>query len=56
MFSFFKKKDPICGMKKEEGKGFEKYNEWFCSKNCLEQYENDRKQALKQKPSCCGGH
>lgn len=46
----FKKKDPICGMKQEKGKGIEKHGKWFCSKNCLESYEKGLK---KSKSSCC---
>jgi YHS domain-containing protein len=51
MFGLFKKKDPICGMKEEKGKGELKHGQWFCSGNCLKQFE----QRLKKKPGgCCG--
>lgn len=48
----FKKKDPICGMKQSEN-GIEKYNQWFCSKNCLSQYEKAVKK-INKGHSCCG--
>ncbi|MBI4144385.1 hypothetical protein HY486_04005 [Candidatus Woesearchaeota archaeon] len=49
MFGLFKKKDPICGMTEEKGKGITKYSRWFCSKNCLEEYEK----GLKAGHGCC---
>lgn len=39
MFGLFKRKDPICGMKEESGKGVEKYGHWFCNSNCIKEYE-----------------
>ena len=45
----FKKKDPICGMKQEKGKGIERYGKWFCNKTCLESYEK----GLKRNKRCC---
>ncbi len=51
MLDLFKKKDPICGMKEEKGKGIQKNNKWFCSKDCLEKYEKK-----ETKPACCDGH
>lgn len=57
VFGLFAKKDPVCGMKKEKGKGIEKHGEWFCSQNCLKQYEQEiAKTKSKVKSSCCGGH
>ena len=35
----FNKKDPVCGMKEEEGKGVKKNGNWFCSQKCLKEYE-----------------
>ncbi len=49
-FSLFKKKDPVCGMKQENGKGTEKHGEWFCSPVCLKQFEEKK---TSSKPSCC---
>ena len=48
---WFKKKDPICGMKQEKEKGMEKYGEWFCSNNCLQKYEQGMKKQFKG--GCC---
>ncbi len=47
----FKKKDPICGMKQEKGRGVEMYGKWFCSDSCLGEY----KKLLKKQPKggCC---
>ena len=53
MFSLFKKKDPICGMKEEKGKGISKHGEWFCNKNCLDEYEKQTKKHTKGGSSCC---
>lgn len=53
MFDFLKKKDPICGMKEEKGTGTHKHGKWFCSDNCVEEYEKGSKD---KKGSCCGGH
>lgn len=39
MFGLFAKKDPICGMKEQKGKGISKNGEWFCSDNCLQAFE-----------------
>jgi len=50
-FNLFKKTDPVCGMKKENGKGITKDNNWFCSQNCLKQYENKTKAVKVDK--CC---
>jgi len=43
MFGLFAKKDPICGMKEEKGKGIQKNGEWFCSENCLQAFEKGEK-------------
>ncbi|MBI4439705.1 hypothetical protein HY638_01925 [Candidatus Woesearchaeota archaeon] len=48
MFGLFKRKDPVCGMKEEKGRGMEKHGSWFCSQNCLKQYEKRPKSH-----SCC---
>lgn len=38
MFGLFKRKDPVCGMKEEKGRGKEKNGKWFCSDDCAEKY------------------
>ena len=43
MLGLFKRKDPICGMKEEKGKGFENGGKWFCSRDCLNKYEKGMK-------------
>ncbi len=56
MFGLFKKKDPICGMKEEKGKGISKYGEWFCSQSCLNGYEKQMKEKRHQSHrsrGCC---
>jgi YHS domain-containing protein len=51
---FFKKKDPICGMKEEKGKGISKHGKWFCSENCVSEYEKAVKKNEKEsKGGCC---
>lgn len=52
-FRIFKRKDPICKMKEEKGKGLEKNEIWFCSERCLETYETQKKQNETKKQSCC---
>ncbi len=56
MFGLFKKRDPVCGMKKEESKGIEEEDKWFCSNSCLEKYKEKKKKTPSARPSCCGGH
>lgn len=46
-----KRKDPICGMKEEKGKGIEKDGKWFCSDNCAKEHKKSSKQ---DKDDCCG--
>ena len=55
VFGLFKRKDPICGMKEEKGKGIEKHGKWFCNQNCLKEYEGAIKKSEKKmgKGSCC---
>ncbi len=56
VFGLFKRKDPICGMKEEKGKGTEKDGKWFCNQNCLNKYEEAVKKNEKkmgQGGSCC---
>jgi len=48
---WFKKKDPMCGMKQRDGKGIEKNEQWFCSASCLKKYEASTKK--HSKPGCC---
>ncbi len=51
MFGLFNKKDPICGMKEQKGKG-EQYNgKWFCSKSCLKKFMT--KEASNPHKGCC---
>ena len=52
VFGLFKKKDPMCGMKQEKGKGAidEKSGNWFCSNKCKEDYY---KQSKKKHKGCC---
>ena len=40
-------RDPNCGMYEEKGKGLKKNGNWFCSKTCMEKYED------KSKYKCC---
>lgn len=54
MFGLFKRKDPICGMKEEKGKGVEKEGKWFCSETCVKKFESGEKKPMPG--SCCGGH
>ena len=49
---WFKKKDPICGMKQKKGTGIEKHGQWFCSSNCLNAFEKGLKKSSKK--GCCG--
>ena len=51
MFGFFKKKDPVCGMTEEKGKGISKNGEWFCSQQCAKEYEKSHKSHKGH--SCC---
>ena len=52
VFGLFKRKDPVCKMKEEKGKGIEKHGKWFCSNNCVTEYEKAIKKGSKIK-SCC---
>ena len=55
-FGIFKKKDPICGMKEEKGKGIKDKENWFCSERCKKEYEQKIKQHHKESnkvKSCC---
>ncbi len=60
MFGLFGKKDPVCGMKEKKGEGILKSGKWFCSKECLNEYERQQKTGEKRtnhaSHSCCGGH
>ncbi len=56
VFGLFKKKDPVCGMKEEKGKGLLNAGNWFCSDKCHKEYEQRMKEAVKKfenLPSCC---
>lgn len=48
----FKKKDPICGMKEEKGKGIHKHGKWFCGKNCVTEYDK-KIEEHSDLPPCC---
>ncbi len=50
VFGLFKRKDPVCGMKEEKGKGLEKDGKWFCSNECVKKYRGE--QTISK--SCCG--
>ena len=50
---WFKKKDPVCGMKQETGKGKDKYGQWFCSENCLKRYEKGIQKTKDTTHGCC---
>lgn len=50
VFGLFKRKDPICGMKEEKGKGMDKYGKWFCNQDCLKKYERNLK---SKEHDCC---
>ena len=52
MFGLFARKDPVCGMKEEKGKGVEKSGKWFCSEQCSKGYEKEAKQT-KHSHGCC---
>lgn len=56
MFGLFKRKDPICGMKEEKGKGLEFDAKWFCSENCKKQYETNPKAETEHKHGGCCCH
>ena len=58
MFGLFKKKDPICGMKEEEGKGIREQGMWFCSDQCRKEHAArrayaDKQQKQKKGKGCC---
>ena len=57
VFGLFKKKDPICGMKEEAGKGFidNETGNWFCSQDCKNKYYTNLKKEKTQKHGggCC---
>jgi len=52
-FNLFKKKDPICGMKQEKGKGTEKDGNWFCSVACEKKFAEQKSKHNTPKKSCC---
>lgn len=52
VFNFLKKKDPMCGMTEEKGRGITNNGNWFCSENCKTDYEKKLK-SVKSTPSCC---
>ncbi|MBT4539360.1 hypothetical protein HOI26_03995 [Candidatus Woesearchaeota archaeon] len=56
-FNIFKRKDPICGMKEEKGKGTtDNSKNWFCSESCKKEYKKKISQHGKESKkvkSCC---
>jgi YHS domain-containing protein len=52
VLGLFKKKDPVCGMTEEKGKGIKSESNWFCSEKCKIDYEKKVK-SMKEVPSCC---
>ncbi|MBR9691059.1 hypothetical protein GOV08_05240 [Candidatus Woesearchaeota archaeon] len=52
-FGLFKRKDPVCGMKEEKGKGLVDGDIWFCSKHCLNEYKKRLKKSKHQYKGCC---
>lgn len=55
-FGFFKRKDPVCGMKEEAGKGIndKETGKWFCSSSCKDNYRKALKDGQKKGGGCCG--
>ncbi|PIN88003.1 hypothetical protein COV12_00810 [Candidatus Woesearchaeota archaeon CG10_big_fil_rev_8_21_14_0_10_32_24] len=53
VFGIFKRKDPICGMKEEKGKGIKENGNWFCSTTCEKKFAEKNKTV--KKGSCCRG-
>ncbi|MBR9699331.1 YHS domain-containing protein [Candidatus Woesearchaeota archaeon] len=54
VFGLFKRKDPVCGMKEEKGKGLEKHEKWFCSQDCMSKFDQALKKSQKHRGgSCC---
>jgi len=54
LFGLIKRKDPVCGMKEEKGKGTEKYSKWFCNSNCVKEYEKQlNEEKVSQHKDCC---
>ncbi|MBI5354918.1 MAG: DUF2933 domain-containing protein [Candidatus Aenigmarchaeota archaeon] len=41
------RKDPVCGMNEEAGKGKEANGKWFCSEACMKKFNGHG--------GCCGG-
>jgi len=51
---WFKRKDPVCGMKEEKGKGMEKYGKWFCSNKCVKDFEKfNKRSGERSRGGCC---
>jgi len=48
---FWKKKDPVCGMKETE-QGIKKDGNWFCSEKCVKLYEKGKKKTMHHQ-GCC---
>lgn len=55
IFGLFRKKDPICGMKEEKGKGFidEETGCWFCSEACRAEFGSRVKEQKKHEHGGC---
>lgn len=54
VFGLFKRKDPVCGMKEEKGRGVSdnETGKWFCSENCRKEYLAALKKGQKKQESC----
>ncbi|MBI4739205.1 YHS domain-containing protein [Candidatus Woesearchaeota archaeon] len=53
MFSIFKKRDPVCGMKEEKGEGITKDGNWFCSAKCVQEFEKGSTSQRNKHHGCC---
>ena len=53
-FNWFKRKDPMCGMREEKGKGTEKDGNWFCSEKCVKEFVKNNSTKHKGSSCCCG--
>ena len=52
----FGKKDPICGMREKKRTGMHAHGKWFCHENCLNVYEKEYDEKIRNKPEnkgCC---
>lgn len=40
-------------MREKDGIGLEAHGKWFCSKACLDKFENGNDKNVKEKCGCC---